>query len=145
MIHRKNQLSRHAAPVRCYVSAKLLKPMVYHRFCVIMITLSVIMITKTVIMITENRYHDNFYAGDLGGFKPLWLYPFSTDRDRAPPQSAHAQNHWENKGKRRFSRRRPKIPLMYSRLQQGSLEPASYSKTATHLLGNSSQTLVFVI
>ena len=38
-----------------------------------------------------------------------------------------------------------KVPLVCSRLQQGSLEPASHSKTATDLLGNSSQTIAFVM
>ena len=49
-----------------------------------MITLSVIMITKTVIMITENRYHDNFYAGDLGGFEPLWTSARKGSKENNP-------------------------------------------------------------
>ena len=51
----------------------------------------------------------------------------------------------EKQRKRRFPRRRPKTPLMCSRLQQASLEPASHSQTATDLLGNSSETLAFVM
>ena len=42
---------------------------------------------------------------------------FSNRPQPGPPQSAHAQNHWKSKGKRMFARRRPKIRLMYSRLQ----------------------------
>ena len=38
-----------------------------------------------------------------------------------------------------------KVPRVCSRLQQGSLGPASHCKTATDLLGNSSQTLALVM
>ena len=67
----------------------------------------------------KTRYAANSLGPSAPG--PLWTpYPFATDRGRGATQSAHAQNHWKYKGKHWFPRRRPKTPLMYSRLQQGS-------------------------
>ena len=92
----------------------------------------------------QNPLPSKFHGAICSGTS-LDSVSFSNRPGPGGPQSAHAQNHWKNKGNHMFSRRRPKTPLMYSRLQQGSLEPASHAETATDLLPNSSQTFVFVV